>query len=79
MGRRLTAPPRLPQPVAGVIDRCFRVEPAERWPSLAEAAANLVLVHEEILQHSFPLAAPVSAALPKTNFTRHWPRRSTML
>lgn len=51
----------IPEEVARVLRRCFAAEPAARWRSLGEAAAELAAVHQKRTGRSAPLAPPVPA------------------
>ncbi|MBI3863773.1 MAG: protein kinase, partial [Planctomycetia bacterium] len=50
--------PAMPDGLADVLRRCFREDPAERWPTLAEAADAVRAVYREATGMEFPRAAP---------------------
>lgn len=48
--------------VVEVLRRAFALEPANRWPSMAEAAAALRDVYQRLIGRAFPRDEPVAAA-----------------
>jgi tetratricopeptide (TPR) repeat protein len=62
----------LPDPIASVLERCFRQEPSSRWASLAEAAEALCAAHRELFGRDLDRArpAPVVLSAPPPSFGR---------
>jgi len=48
----------IPSAVAEVLERCFRLEPGERWSSMAELAAALEDVYEQVVRAAYPRPPP---------------------
>jgi serine/threonine protein kinase len=57
-GAAVAGLPPMPAALADVLRRCFHLEPAERWPTLAEAAEAVRRVYRELLGEDHPRAAP---------------------
>jgi serine/threonine protein kinase/tetratricopeptide (TPR) repeat protein len=50
--------PEMPVGLADVLRRCFRLDPGERWQTLAEAADAVRLVYRQVLGSDHPRLAP---------------------
>lgn len=50
----------MPACVGEVLQRCFREDPSERWPTLAEAAATLLQVFQTEFGRPFPREVPAT-------------------
>jgi tetratricopeptide (TPR) repeat protein len=53
----------VPSPVRAVLGRCFREDPADRYASLADAAADLVRAHADVVGAPYPRPAPAETRL----------------
>lgn len=54
--------PPMPPQVADVLARCFRDDPADRWPTLAAAADALAEAYASCLSRPYPRRRPAAAA-----------------
>jgi len=52
---------RMPAGVAEVLRKCLRLDPAERWADLAEAAEALKRVYGQTVGQDYPRSAPAAA------------------
>jgi predicted Zn finger-like uncharacterized protein len=50
--------PAMPRALADLLKRCFRQDPAERWPSMASVVEVLMGIYRDKIGHVYPRPAP---------------------
>lgn len=73
----------LPPGLVGILRRCFRVDPSERWPDMLTMADELCALYAKVAGQSYPRQTPVFSApdessaagldfLRENHSARHW-------